>query len=52
MKRNPVPILVPCHRVVSKSGPGGFSAGDGLDTKIQIIKIEQAGQGSPVERWL
>lgn len=52
MKRNPVPILVPCHRVVSKSGPGGFSAGDGLDTKLQIIRIEQAGRGSPVERWL
>jgi len=27
LKRNPVPIVIPCHRVVSASGvPGGFSA--------------------------
>ncbi len=25
MKRNPTPILIPCHRVVAKNGLGGFS---------------------------
>ncbi|MDZ7815449.1 MAG: MGMT family protein [Planctomycetota bacterium] len=25
--RNPIPILIPCHRVVSANGPGGFSSG-------------------------
>lgn len=27
LKINPLPIIIPCHRVVSKNGPGGFSAG-------------------------
>jgi methylated-DNA-[protein]-cysteine S-methyltransferase len=27
LKRNPVPILIPCHRVVAATGPGGFSCG-------------------------
>jgi methylated-DNA-[protein]-cysteine S-methyltransferase len=27
LKINPLPIMIPCHRVVSKNGPGGFSAG-------------------------
>lgn len=25
MKRNPTPLVIPCHRVVSKTGTGGFS---------------------------
>jgi methylated-DNA-[protein]-cysteine S-methyltransferase len=27
LKINPLPIIIPCHRVISKNGPGGFSAG-------------------------
>ena len=30
MHRNPVPILVPCHRVVAADGLGGFASGLGL----------------------
>jgi methylated-DNA-[protein]-cysteine S-methyltransferase len=30
MHRNPVPILVPCHRVVAADGLGGFGSGLGL----------------------
>jgi len=25
--RNPLPVVLPCHRVVAKGGPGGFGAG-------------------------
>lgn len=41
MATNPVPILVPCHRVLAAGGkPGGFSAHGGLVTKKRILTIE------------
>ncbi len=47
MGRNPVPIIVPCHRVLAASGrSGGFSAPGGVTTKFRILQIEQAGRGS------
>ena len=37
--RNPVPIMVPCHRVVAQGGRlGGFTGG--LDTKRALLRIE------------
>lgn len=37
---NPVPLLVPCHRVIARNGTlGGF--GGGLPTKIILLKAEQ-----------
>lgn len=36
--RNPLPILVPCHRLVASSGPGGFSAG--LELKRALLAHE------------
>ena len=45
MGRNPVPIIVPCHRVLASSGrSGGFSAPGGVITKFRILQIEQAGR--------
>jgi len=46
--RNPVPILVPCHRVVGADGGlGGFSASGGVTTKARLLRIEEAhGQGT------
>jgi methylated-DNA-[protein]-cysteine S-methyltransferase len=41
--RNPIPIIVPCHRVVAASGgSGGFSASGGVETKFRILAIEGA----------
>jgi len=41
--RNPVPILVPCHRVVAADGGlGGFSASGGVTTKARLLRIEEA----------
>ena len=37
---NPVPIIVPCHRVLSATGIGGFSGGLGVETKIALLKLE------------
>ena len=38
--RNPIPILIPCHRVVATNGIGGYSGGDGLPTKHILLDIE------------
>lgn len=40
--RNPIPIVVPCHRVLGKSGLGGYSGHGGLDTKRQLLALEGA----------
>lgn len=40
MKTNRIPIVIPCHRVLAKSGMGGYSAGDGLDSKLRLLKLE------------
>jgi len=43
MGRNPVPVIVPCHRVVAANGKlGGFSAPGGNETKRRMLAIEQA----------
>jgi methylated-DNA-[protein]-cysteine S-methyltransferase len=38
---NPIPILIPCHRVVGSSGAGGYSGGDGIETKLWLLALEQ-----------
>lgn len=39
--RNPLPIVVPCHRVLGSGGrEGGFSGGQGLPTKRQLLAFE------------
>ncbi|PIB90578.1 methylated-DNA--[protein]-cysteine S-methyltransferase [Caulobacter sp. FWC2] len=40
---NPWPIVVPCHRVLGRSGAmGGFSAPGGAETKAKLLTIEKA----------
>lgn len=39
---NPIPIIVPCHRVVASNGLGGYSGGSGLDTKVFLLRLEGA----------
>jgi len=38
---NPIPILIPCHRVVATTGIGGYSGGDGLETKKALLALER-----------
>jgi methylated-DNA-[protein]-cysteine S-methyltransferase len=41
--RNPVPLIVPCHRVLAAGGKlGGFSAQGGVTTKLRLLDIEGA----------
>ncbi len=37
---NPIPILIPCHRVVATGRIGGYSGGDGLPTKRYLLELE------------
>lgn len=37
---NPIPIVIPCHRVVAANGLGGY--GGGLDTKRFLLGLESA----------
>ena len=38
--RNPIPIVIPCHRVLSKIGLGGYSGSGGLKTKQTLLALE------------
>jgi methylated-DNA-[protein]-cysteine S-methyltransferase len=39
--RNPLPIVVPCHRVLGSGGSeGGYSGGQGLKTKHKLLALE------------
>jgi methylated-DNA-[protein]-cysteine S-methyltransferase len=39
--RNPIPVIIPCHRVLGANGwRGGFSAPGGVDTKTRLLLAE------------
>jgi methylated-DNA-[protein]-cysteine S-methyltransferase len=41
MARNPVPLIIPCHRVLAAGGKlGGFSAPGGSDAKQRMLELE------------
>jgi methylated-DNA-[protein]-cysteine S-methyltransferase len=53
LRANPIPLFIPCHRVVSASGPGGYggSSVDGLSRKRWLLGHERglkSGRVSPV----
>ncbi len=39
---NPIPLIIPCHRVLGASGLGGFSAPGGIETKVALLRHEGA----------
>ena len=41
--RNPIPIVIPCHRVVGADGSlTGYSGGAGVETKAKLLQLEGA----------
>jgi methylated-DNA-[protein]-cysteine S-methyltransferase len=39
---NPIPIVIPCHRVLARGGLGGYSGQGGLATKQRLLALEGA----------
>ena len=39
---NPIPIIIPCHRVLGAKTLGGFSAPGGVETKVALLRHEGA----------
>lgn len=43
LAQNPIPIIVPCHRVVgSDMSMVGYSASGGIETKLALLQLEKA----------
>lgn len=48
MAKNPVPLIIPCHRVLAAGGKvGGFSAPGGAATKVRMLEREGVRIGPP-----
>ncbi len=47
-RMNPIPIFIPCHRVVGREGSGGYSGAGGLATKDFLLELER--DHGPVSR--
>jgi len=39
---NPIPVIIPCHRIVGTGHLGGFSGMGGVETKVQLLRHEGA----------
>jgi methylated-DNA-[protein]-cysteine S-methyltransferase len=37
---NPIPIIIPCHRVMAQNGWGGYSGLGGIETKKKLLALE------------
>ena len=43
LARNPIPIVIPCHRVIASDGAlRGYSGGSGLKAKRWLLQLEGA----------
>ncbi|MHA6690256.1 methylated-DNA--[protein]-cysteine S-methyltransferase [Devosia sp. A449] len=48
MGANPIPLIIPCHRVLAGDGkPGGFSAPGGAISKVKMLALEGVAVGTP-----
>lgn len=48
MGANPIPLIIPCHRVLAaRGGAGGFSAPGGTATKRVMLALEGVSLGAP-----
>lgn len=55
MAKNPVPLIIPCHRVLAAGGKiGGFSAPGGSAAKARMLELEgvRVGPAQPAQQSL
>ena len=49
MGANPMPLIIPCHRVLASNGKtGGFSAPGGAQAKVRMLALEGVSVGVPM----
>jgi methylated-DNA-[protein]-cysteine S-methyltransferase len=41
---DPIPIIIPCHRILATSHIGGYSGGEGVSTKRWLLALEARAQ--------
>lgn len=49
LSKNPYPIIIPCHRIVSSSGIGGYcgeTEGKKIETKKKLLEMERQSSGN------
>lgn len=39
---NPIPVIIPCHRILAANGLGGYSGDGGVETKVALLRLEGA----------
>ena len=39
---NPLPLLIPCHRVVAANGMGGYSGGEALKSRLLALESQSS----------
>jgi methylated-DNA-[protein]-cysteine S-methyltransferase len=48
LARNPMPLIIPCHRIIGSDGNiGGFSVPGGTNMKKRLLELENQREGSP-----
>jgi len=48
--KNPIPIIIPCHRVMGANGKlTGFSGGEGIETKQALLRLEAPGKNTAIQ---
>ncbi len=40
LRKNRIPLFIPCHRILAQSGIGGFTAPGGLEQKYKLLRAE------------
>jgi O-6-methylguanine DNA methyltransferase len=49
---NPIPIVIPCHRVIGADGNlRGYGSGDGIKTKVWLLELEKKAHSLKPHRW-
>ena len=54
-RRNPIPVIIPCHRVIASNGIGGYSgatSGYLINRKQFLLNLEQAQSSVPQEQLI
>lgn len=52
MRKNRIPLIIPCHRVITQNGLGKFSAPRGTEMKRRLLQLEGCLRDQGNQKWL